>query len=67
MLTSDYNPDEAVAQRLAQLGGDWRTRREMLQHLAFAMHSRGQAAGREIGERELTEVLCAYLRQRRHM
>ena len=36
LLTSDYNPDEAVAQRLAQLGGDWRTRREMLQHLAFA-------------------------------
>ena len=39
----------------------------MLQHLAFAMHSRGQDAGREIGERELTEVLCAYLRERRHM
>jgi predicted NACHT family NTPase len=24
LLISDYNPDEAVAQRLAQLGGDWR-------------------------------------------
>jgi predicted NACHT family NTPase len=67
LLTSDYNPDEAVAQRLAQLGDDWRTRREMLQHLAFAMHSRGQAAGCEIGERELADALCAYLRERRHM
>jgi predicted NACHT family NTPase len=56
LLTSAYNPDEAVAQRLAQLGGDWRTRRDMLQHLAFRMHSRGQEAGREIGERELTEM-----------
>jgi formylglycine-generating enzyme required for sulfatase activity len=66
LLTSSYNPDEAVAQRLAQLGGDWRTRRDMLQYLAFQMHSRGQEAGREIGECELTEVLCTYLRDRRH-
>jgi formylglycine-generating enzyme required for sulfatase activity len=66
LLTSAYNPDEAVAQRLAQLGGDWRTRRDMLQYLAFHMHSRGQDAGREIGERELTEMLCAYLLDRRH-
>jgi formylglycine-generating enzyme required for sulfatase activity len=66
LLTSAYNPDEAVAQRLAQLGGDWRTRRDMLQYLAFHMHSRGQEAGREIGERELTEMLCAYLLDRRH-
>jgi hypothetical protein len=66
LLTSSYNPDEAVAQRLVQLGGDWRMRRDMLQYLAFQMHSRGQAAGREIGERELTEVLCTYLGQRRH-
>jgi formylglycine-generating enzyme required for sulfatase activity len=66
LLTSSYNPDEAVAQRLAQLGGDWRMRRDMLQYLAFQMHSRGQEAGREIGERELPEVLCTYLQQRRH-
>jgi hypothetical protein len=66
LLTSSYNPDEAVAQRLAQLGGDWRRRRDLLQYLAFQMHSRGQEAGREIGERELTDLLCAHLRQRRH-
>ena len=55
LLTADYHPDEAVAQRLARLGGDWRTRREMLQYLAFRMHSEGQNAGREIGEQALTE------------
>ena len=65
LLTSAYNPDEAVSQRLAQLGGDWRNRREMLQYLAFSMHSRGQDAGREIGERALIDVLCAYLTDRR--
>jgi hypothetical protein len=63
LLTSSYNPDEAVAQHLA---GDWRTRRDMLQYLAFQMHSRGQEAGREVGEGGLTEVLCTYLRHRRH-
>ena len=56
-----------VAQRLARLGGDWRTRREMLQYLAFRMHSEGQDAGREIGEQALIEWLCTYLCQRRHM
>jgi predicted NACHT family NTPase len=65
LLTSSYTPDEAVAQRLAKLGGDWRSRREMLQHLAFHMHSRGQDAGREIREDELTELLESYLTKRR--
>jgi formylglycine-generating enzyme required for sulfatase activity/energy-coupling factor transporter ATP-binding protein EcfA2 len=65
LLTSDYNPDEAVAQRLAHLGGDWRNRREMLQYLAFHMHSRGQDAGREIGERAMADLLHRYLIKRR--
>ncbi|MCP4287575.1 MAG: SUMF1/EgtB/PvdO family nonheme iron enzyme, partial [Gammaproteobacteria bacterium] len=66
LLTSSHNPDEAVAQQLAQLGGDWRTRRDMLQYLAFTTHSRGQDAGREIEERALTDLLCQYLADRRH-
>ncbi len=66
LLTSAHNPDEVVAQRLEQLGGDWRNRREMLQYLAYQMHSRGQQAGREIDERELTGLLCTYLVKRRH-
>ncbi|MCX6029058.1 MAG: SUMF1/EgtB/PvdO family nonheme iron enzyme [Chloroflexi bacterium] len=65
LLTSSHNPDEAVAQRLAQLGGDWRGRRDLCQYLAFQMHSRGREAGREIGERELTDLLCRYLTERR--
>ena len=66
LLTSSYNPDEAVAQRLAALGGDWRGRQDLCQYLAFQMHSRGRDAGREIGERELEDLLCAYLTERRH-
>jgi len=65
LLTSSHNPDEAVAQKLAQLGGDWRGRRDLCQYLAFQMHSRGRAAGREIAERELSDLLCAYLTERR--
>ena len=66
LLTSSYNPDEVVAQRLAQLGGDWRTRRDMCQYLAFHMHSGGSGAGRDIGEREMSELLGVYLSKRRH-
>ena len=65
LLTSSHNPDEAVAQKLAQLGGDWRGRRDLCQYLAFQMHSRGREAGREIAERELTDLLCRYLIERR--
>ena len=66
LLTSSHNPDEEVAQRLEKLGGDWRGRRELCQFAAFQMHSRGKEAGREIGERELSDVLCGYLTERRH-
>ena len=66
LLTSSHNPDEQVAQRLAQLGGDWRGRRDLCQYLAFQMHSRGRQAGRDIPEHELTDLLCEYLIQRRH-
>jgi formylglycine-generating enzyme required for sulfatase activity len=65
ILTSDYNPDETVAQHLAQLGGEWRERREMLQQLAFLMHSRGRQAGRDIGERAMGDLLEQYLIDRR--
>ena len=66
LLTSSHNPDEAVAQRLAQLGGDWRGRRDMAQYLAFQMHSRGEEAGRQIGEPDMVEELRRYLVERRH-
>jgi formylglycine-generating enzyme required for sulfatase activity/energy-coupling factor transporter ATP-binding protein EcfA2 len=65
LLTSDYNPDAAVAQALARLGGDWRLRRDMLQDLALHMHSQGHEAGRELGERALMTTVGDYLTQRR--
>lgn len=77
LLTAAHHPDEAVAQRLARLGGDWRLRRDMLQHLAFQMHSQappGESApdqadvqaGREIDERALVDLLARYLVERQH-
>jgi hypothetical protein len=66
LLTSSYNPDEEVAQRLAQLGGDWRSRRDMAQTLAYAMHSQGETAGRQIAERPMAQLLCDYLVERRY-
>jgi formylglycine-generating enzyme required for sulfatase activity/energy-coupling factor transporter ATP-binding protein EcfA2 len=66
LLTSSHNPDEAVAQRLAALGGDWRGRRDLCQYLAFSIHDRGRKSGRAIGERELSDLLYGYLTKRRH-
>ena len=66
LLTSSHNPDEAVAQQLEKLGGDWGARRELCQYAAFQMHSRGQTVGREIAERELDDLLRNYLVDRRH-
>ncbi len=65
LLTSAHHPDRLVAQELAQLGGDWRSRRDMLQYLAFQMHSRGPEAGRDITEAALVELLTDYLTERR--
>ncbi|MGE3536577.1 MAG: SUMF1/EgtB/PvdO family nonheme iron enzyme [Candidatus Tectimicrobiota bacterium] len=62
LLTAAYNPEQRVAQHLA---GDWRNRRDLLQYLAWHMHSQGQQAGREMAEQALTAVLCAYLQERR--
>jgi formylglycine-generating enzyme required for sulfatase activity len=61
LLTSSHNPNPNVAQRLAQMGGDWRARRILYQYVASQMHGRGEDAGREISERDLTDLLCAYL------
>ncbi len=65
LLTSAHHPDRWVAKELAQLGGDWRSRRDILQFLAFQMHSRGPEAGRDIAEPALIELLTGYLTERR--
>jgi len=60
MLLPEYALDEAVAERVGRLvGGSREIRRELAQHLAFAMHRRGETQGREIGERDLRRVLGA--------
>ncbi len=58
MLLPEYAPDEAVANRLGRLVGQSQSvHRELVQHLAFEMHQRGETQGREIEEDDLRRVL----------
>jgi formylglycine-generating enzyme required for sulfatase activity len=58
MLLPEYAPDQTVAEELGrQVGGSKEIHRELVQHLAFAMHSRGESQGREITEDELRRIL----------
>jgi formylglycine-generating enzyme required for sulfatase activity len=60
MLLPEYAPDEETAGRIGRLvGGSREVHRELVQHLAFAMHRRGETQGREIGEDDLRKVLSA--------
>jgi formylglycine-generating enzyme required for sulfatase activity len=57
MLLPEYALDETVAERIGrQVGGSQHVHREMVQHLAFAMQSKGAQQGREIEEYELRNV-----------
>jgi formylglycine-generating enzyme required for sulfatase activity len=58
MLLPEYAPDETVADQIGGLvGGSREVHRELAQHLAFAMHERGEAQGREISEDDLRTIL----------
>jgi predicted NACHT family NTPase len=58
MLLPEYAPDEATADRIGRLvGGSRELHRDLVQHLAFAMHRRGPTQGREIQEDDLRRVL----------
>ena len=58
MLLPDYAPDEAVADEIGKLVGGSRERhRDLVQHLAYHMHSQGPDQGREIDEYELRRIL----------
>jgi len=60
LLYPDYALDEAVANYLRRLvGGSHEMHRDMVQHVAFAMHSQGQVQGREIDEDALRALLQA--------
>ncbi|HEY1408445.1 MAG TPA: SUMF1/EgtB/PvdO family nonheme iron enzyme, partial [Promineifilum sp.] len=58
MLEPEYALDEEVAGRIGRfIGGDRNLHRDLSQHLAFHMHSRGEQQGREIDEAGLRAVL----------
>ncbi len=58
MLLPTYGPDEEVTEQIGQLvGGSREVHRDLVQHLAFAMHRRGKIQGREISETDLRKIL----------
>jgi formylglycine-generating enzyme required for sulfatase activity len=60
MLLPDYAPDAEMADAIGQLiGGSWEVHRDLVQHLAFHMHRRGEKQGREIQEADLRRILAA--------
>ncbi|HEX9971517.1 MAG TPA: NACHT domain-containing protein, partial [bacterium] len=59
MLLPEYGPDETIASQIGKLVGSKEMHRELAQHVAFAMHCKGDAQGREIHEDDLRQVLSA--------
>lgn len=60
MLLPDYAPDAEMADSIGQLiGGSWEVHRDLVQHLAFHMHQRGDKQGREIEEDDLRHILAS--------
>jgi formylglycine-generating enzyme required for sulfatase activity len=58
MLLPEYAADEEIADGIGQLVGSSRElHRDLVQHLAFAMHCCGETQGREFGEDDLRRVL----------
>ncbi|MCP4287419.1 MAG: SUMF1/EgtB/PvdO family nonheme iron enzyme, partial [Gammaproteobacteria bacterium] len=58
MLLPEYSLDEDLANRLGKLVGSNReVHRDLVQHLAFEMHQRGNGQDREIDENELLKIL----------
>lgn len=58
MLWPEHTLDEEAAQHIGRLvGGTYESHRELVQHLAFAMHRRGPLQGREIEEGDIRKVL----------
>jgi formylglycine-generating enzyme required for sulfatase activity/RecA/RadA recombinase len=58
MLLPEYAPEVEVAHLVGSLvGGNQSVHRDLVQHLAFEMHRRGETQGREIDEDELLRIL----------
>ncbi len=59
LLYPEYSLDEMAAEHLRGLvGGSHEKHRDMVQHVAYAMHSQGEEQGREIDEAALRRVLA---------
>ncbi|MBK8988173.1 MAG: SUMF1/EgtB/PvdO family nonheme iron enzyme [Chloroflexi bacterium] len=59
MLLPDYAPDEDVSEQIGRaVGGSMETHRDLMQHLAFHMHQKGEKQGREISEDGLREMMA---------
>jgi formylglycine-generating enzyme required for sulfatase activity len=60
MLKPDYNPDAHVMDDIERrMAGSLAMNREMLQHLAFHMHHRGDDPGKDVDEQYLRAILGA--------
>lgn len=61
LLMPTYATDRKVANKLAKgIGRDWRQHQEILQYIAYHMHSSGKHQGQEISERELRGLLLSH-------
>ncbi|MFZ1599425.1 MAG: NACHT domain-containing protein, partial [Anaerolineae bacterium] len=58
LLLPDYLLDRDAANRLGRLIQDKETHRELVQHLAYHMHQRGEQQGRDIDEDQLRQVFA---------
>ncbi|MCB0054813.1 MAG: SUMF1/EgtB/PvdO family nonheme iron enzyme, partial [Caldilinea sp.] len=59
LLYPEYSLDEMAAEHLRGLvGGSHEMHRDMVQHIAYAMHGQGEEQGREIDEDALRRVLA---------
>jgi formylglycine-generating enzyme required for sulfatase activity/energy-coupling factor transporter ATP-binding protein EcfA2 len=58
LLLPEYNLDESINERIGRMvGGSLQIHRDMAQFIAFSMHKRGSAQGREISEDILRAIL----------
>ncbi|MBP6471916.1 MAG: SUMF1/EgtB/PvdO family nonheme iron enzyme [Chloroflexi bacterium] len=58
MLLPDYAPDEDVTEQIGRaVGGSMEIHRDLMQHLAFHMHQKGEKQGREVSEATLREMM----------
>jgi len=59
LIQADYGPDENASKEIRTLiGNSWEGFRNMAQRMAFALHSQGKVAGRDMNESDLRKALA---------